>query len=40
MYNNFNIKDFIAILICKQKFKKFSIKTILKNLSIFSLSFI
>ncbi len=31
IYNNFNIKNCIVILICKQKFKKFSIKTILKN---------
>ncbi len=31
IYNNLNIKDCIAILICKQKFKKFFIKTVLKN---------
>ncbi len=31
IYNNLNIKNCIAILICKQKLKKKFIKTILKN---------
>jgi len=39
IYNNLNIEDCIAILIRKQKFEKFFIKTILKDLFIFSLSF-
>ncbi len=31
IYNSFNIKNCIAILICKQKLKKFSIKIVLED---------
>ena len=40
IYNNFNIKNCITILICKQKLKKFLIKITLKEEFIYNLNYI